>query len=183
MWLIKIESENQPPDIPCIPDGPAVGHVEEEYTYISNTSDPEMDDIYYMFDWGDGNYSEWIGPFKSGETVNASHTWFKQNVYQIRVKAKDSLSYESNWSESRSIVIKQIPMETVLLIGLVSNLESDDEFYVFESDLLLLIKFNPFEPALYSNHEPILISKEYLGILFLLFNYGYIFGFFNVAII
>jgi len=183
MWLLKTESENQPPMQPRMPDGPAVGHIDEEYTYTTNTTDPEMDDIYYMFDWGDGNFSDWIGPFSSGQTANASHTWIEQNVYQIRVKAKDSLSYESNWSESRAIVIQQTPLETVLLIGLVSNLKSDDEYYIFNSDLLLLIKFNPFEPNLYSHKEAILISNEYFGLLLLLFNYGYIFGFFNAAVI
>ena len=52
-----------------------------------------------MFDWGDNTTSQWIGPFKSGETINASHTWKEEGTYRIRVKAKDTSGLESPWSD------------------------------------------------------------------------------------
>jgi hypothetical protein len=33
------------------------------------------DEIYYLFDWGDGTDIGWLGPYDSVDTVTASHTW------------------------------------------------------------------------------------------------------------
>ncbi len=182
MWLIKIESENHPPKTPDRPTGPTEGHIEKQYTYTANTTDPETDDIYYKWDWGDGNISDWIGPYKSGETVDISHTWFTPGLYQIRVKAQDTFLYETNWSEPLAVIISHKPLDPVFLFGLISNFYSTSEFYSFNADLLLCIKFNPFEPILYSSGEVILISREYLGAI-LLPPFGIIFGFFSTAVI
>jgi len=58
-----------------------------------------------MFDWGDGNQSEWLGPFDQRETVNISHIWSLEGVYNITVKAKDSYGNESGWSEPLTVNI------------------------------------------------------------------------------
>jgi len=58
-----------------------------------------------MFDWGDGTNSGWVGPYNSGQTASASHTWLIKGTYQIRVKAKDTTDLESPWSETLSITI------------------------------------------------------------------------------
>jgi len=88
-----------PPDTPEI-TGSTHGRVGVEYTYhTSNVTDPEGDDIYYLFDWGDSTYTGWIGPFASGESGSATHKWFIQGDYEIRVKAKDSYGLESPWSD------------------------------------------------------------------------------------
>lgn len=87
------------PNIPSKPDGPTTGVVNVEYTYSTTTTDPNGDQIYYMFSWGDGTDSGWIGPFDSGVTAAASHTWSSSGDYEIRVKAKDTNGVESGWSE------------------------------------------------------------------------------------
>ena len=96
-WLIKVK--NVPPNKPSPPQGEANGKINREYTYTTSTIDPNGDEVYYMFDWGDNTTSEWIGPFKSGETINASHTWKEEGTYKIRVKAKDVNGLESPWSD------------------------------------------------------------------------------------
>jgi len=96
-WLIKVK--NVPPNKPSRPQGEANGKINREYTYTTSTSDSNGDEIYYMFDWGDNTTSQWIGPFKSGETINASHTWKEEGTYKIRVKAKDANGLESPWSD------------------------------------------------------------------------------------
>jgi hypothetical protein len=64
-----------------------------------------------MWDWGDGNYSEWVGPYASGETGEASYNWSDLGDYEVRAIAKDIHNVKSNWSEPHiiSIVENQPP--------------------------------------------------------------------------
>jgi hypothetical protein len=96
---------NQPPNTPGKPNGPAQGKIKQTYTYTAVTTDVDGDQISYQFDWGDGSMSEWVGPFNSGVTASASHTWTKKGNYGIKVKAKDSHGAESAWSESLPITM------------------------------------------------------------------------------
>jgi hypothetical protein len=110
---VKIYSENIPPDRPSTPSGPVSGKVGYSYTYSTSTTDADGDQIYYLFDWGDGTYSGWEGPYLSGETASATHAWNVEGTYPIRVKAKDdpngdgdlSDGTESNWSDPLSVTI------------------------------------------------------------------------------
>jgi hypothetical protein len=91
---------NQPPNKPSKPSGRIHGRMGVEYSYTTSTTDPEGFQVYYMWDWGDGSFSDWLGPYDSGLTVSASHSWSKGS-YNIRVKAKDdAYSGESDWSDS-----------------------------------------------------------------------------------
>jgi hypothetical protein len=92
-------SYQQPPIKPNKPNGISNGKTGEEYEYITSTSDPENDDIYYLFDWGDNTITDWIGPFLSGETAIIAHVWDEVGDYNIKVKAKDEFGAESEWSD------------------------------------------------------------------------------------
>jgi hypothetical protein len=96
-WAL-IQEQNTPPYKPII-SGPAQGHINEKYTYSANASDPEGDDVFYWFEWGDGTNTGWLGPAASNDIVYANHTWSTKGMFTIRVKAKDTLGAESNWSE------------------------------------------------------------------------------------
>jgi hypothetical protein len=74
-----------------------------EYDFSSSTTDPESEDIFYLFDWGDGTDSDWLGPHNSGETCIASHSWADAGTYEVKVKAKDVLDNESGWSEALTV--------------------------------------------------------------------------------
>ncbi len=95
--------ENLPPERPDPPTGPNNGKFSKVYTYIASTTDPNEDQIEYMFDWGDGTTSGWLGPYDSGEECSASHKW-GYGSYQIKVKARDTTDFvETDWSDSLSI--------------------------------------------------------------------------------
>jgi SagB-type dehydrogenase family enzyme len=89
---------NNPPDKPIL-FGPTSGKPGTEYTFSSNASDPDGDQIYYLFNWDDGTTSYWQGPFESGKVVEESHSWADKGSYTIRVKAKDDFGGESDWSD------------------------------------------------------------------------------------
>ena len=52
-----------------------------------------------MMRWGDGNYSEWVGPYASGDIVSLNYCWENKGEYEIKVKAKDIHGKKSDWSE------------------------------------------------------------------------------------
>jgi hypothetical protein len=96
---------NQPPNKPVKPVGPTTGAVNRLYRFTTTTADPDGDYIYYQWNWGDGNISEWIGPYKSNMKVLVSHSWTRGGTYQIKVKAKDIRGLESSWSDPLRIRI------------------------------------------------------------------------------
>lgn len=90
---------------PDRPSGRRNGKVGIEYKYKSRTTDPQGDYIYYLFDWGDGNKSGWLGPYASGNSVEESYLWTEKSNFEIKVKAKDTNGHESIWSDPLPISI------------------------------------------------------------------------------
>jgi len=104
--LVSTNYENSPlesPSKPSKPSGPTSGDPGVTYEYTSSTTDPQGDQIYYLFDWGDESDSGWLGPYESGESVTASHKWSREANYKIKVKAKDPEDHESLWSDPLSV--------------------------------------------------------------------------------
>ncbi len=99
-WLVKISDyDNQRPSKPETPAGKTKGKPGTEYTYSSSCTEPEGEILYYIWDWGDKNYTYWLGPYDSGGSAEASYTWGQKGKYAVRVKAKDIFGGESDWSE------------------------------------------------------------------------------------
>jgi len=96
---LSIAGESQPPEKPEAPIGHTSGGIKVEHTYTAVTTDPDGDKIYYLFDWGNGKFSEWVGPYSSGQTAQASHKWSEDGEYEIRVKAKDDHGVQGEWSD------------------------------------------------------------------------------------
>jgi PKD repeat protein len=103
--------ENFPPDKPIKPSGATNGKAGVEYIYTSSTTDPNVNQLFYQWDWGDGNISNWLGPFESGHTANASYSWVTQGDYQIKVKTKDVYDAESEWSDPLPISMPKNKIE------------------------------------------------------------------------
>jgi len=97
---------NQPPEQPNTPLGPTSGYAGITYTYSTSTNDSDGDDVYYQWNWGP-EVSEWLGPYSSGQSVEASYTWDTPGEYQISVKAKDINDAES--TESSSLTVHIVP--------------------------------------------------------------------------
>jgi len=87
---------NRAPNIPSQPSGPTSVYAGAAYTYSTNTTDPDGDDLYYLFNWGDNSTTS-VGPAASGATVSASHSWNSTGIYGVKVKAYDGWLLTS-WS-------------------------------------------------------------------------------------
>jgi hypothetical protein len=93
----------QEPNQPSQPNGPVNGRINVESYYETSVIDPNADQIYLMWDWGDGSLSEWLGPYNSGEQITTSHLWSKVGNFEIKVRAKDIFEQQSEWSDPLSI--------------------------------------------------------------------------------
>lgn len=98
-------SQPDAPNKPSRPDGPTNVKPNIEATYTTSTTDPNGDQIYYLFNWGDDSNSGWLGPYDSGQIVTASHSWSRRGTFKVKVKAKDTKGHESPWSESLKVSI------------------------------------------------------------------------------
>jgi hypothetical protein len=100
---IKVAGDSTPPNKPEKPSGPNSGRKNKEYTFTTSTNDSDGDDIFYRFSWGDDEYSDWIGPFSSGEIASGSNIWTSDGNYSVKVIAKDDNGAIGSWSESLKI--------------------------------------------------------------------------------
>jgi hypothetical protein len=90
---------NDPPNIPEKPTGRDSGKPGTTYLYSTTSTDPEGQQLWFQWDWGDGNLSDWIGPIPSGGTSMITHSWTKKGMYEVKVKCRDPYNEESGWSE------------------------------------------------------------------------------------
>jgi len=85
--------ENQRPNKPAQPSGPARGRPGTDYTFTTSATDSDGDQVSYRWDWGDGNFSEWL------DTTEATYSWSAEDNYDVRVMARDEQGGESDWSD------------------------------------------------------------------------------------
>lgn len=135
IWIIKLEGNNQIPDVPSI-DGPSNVRVNRKTEYSIVTNDPNQDIVSYYVDWGDGTTDEWTDFSKSGTEVFLKHTWKKQGAYMVKVKAKDPYNAESDWCEIQLEVAKNANFAQSLLLRL---LERFPNVYLVLRALLILL--------------------------------------------
>jgi hypothetical protein len=86
--------------------GPELGEPGVVYNFSFISIDPLGFDLFYYIEWGDGNTSEWIGPYPSNVSINVSHYWENQGNYTIRAKCNNSNGSISNWSKEHNISIQ-----------------------------------------------------------------------------
>ena len=112
------ENENTKPEKPEMPVGEKKGQVGEEYEFTSSTNDLDGDQIYFKWDFGDGTFSEWLGPYASGEEVSVLKSWDKKGTYQVKVKARDEHRADSEWSDPLPVkmpIINNFPIISFIL--------------------------------------------------------------------
>jgi len=89
---------NYPPEKPQI-TGEVNGIAGTMYSYSIASRDKHKEDtLFYKIDWGDGNISDWVGPKKSEQIINLSHTWSQEGNFIIKVVVKDDCGAESDWA-------------------------------------------------------------------------------------
>lgn len=86
---------------PAAPLGPTYGFQNVSYTYSIMTSNPNAT---WMFDWGDGNRSEWLQVGDSEHTIVQTHKWNTPGAYRVRAKYRSPTVGET-WSSVLLVTI------------------------------------------------------------------------------
>ena len=107
--------DNEPPEVIDI-HGPTEGKIGEEYTYCVTALDPDYDLIYVLWNWDDGNITDWLGPYGSGQEICENHTWEYQGIYVIKVKVKDKYGAEAKASLEVTIPRERAYKNNLLII-------------------------------------------------------------------
>jgi len=94
------------PEPPAKPSGPTYVYKGYTYYYSTVTLDPNDDNVYYWFFWGD-NTDNIIGPYLSGVTATASHSWSSTGYFWIYVLAQDSTGRWSWWSPGLQVYVAE----------------------------------------------------------------------------
>ncbi|HVQ00162.1 MAG TPA: C13 family peptidase [Candidatus Thermoplasmatota archaeon] len=97
---------SNPPEKPSTPVGKTTVCWDRMYNYTSSTSDPDGDQVYYLFNWGDGTNSGWLGPYSSGQTATGSHDWPTLGDFNLTVRARDSWGAMSPASDPLQVSVK-----------------------------------------------------------------------------
>jgi len=101
---VTITGPNRAPNTPSIPSGPASGVSGTAYSYSTSATDPDINQVKYTFDWGDGTTSV-TNLVNSGTEASMSHTWSAAGTYLVRAMATDSKNATSGWSNTLSVTI------------------------------------------------------------------------------
>jgi hypothetical protein len=108
---------NRPPRKPSRPVGEKRGKVGTEYRYSTSAIDPDGDQVFYLFSFGDGTTSGWTGPYASGQTGKVINKWDRRGIYFVRAKAKDIYEAESPWSDP---LIVRMPRSVLLFHNILA---------------------------------------------------------------
>jgi len=92
--------------------GPTNGKVGTRQEFSARPRKPDNAPFHYLFDWGDGNDSGWIGPYNPGQLATSSYTWNEMGVYVVRVKIKDCYNLESGW-EGLSVSVPKNELSSI----------------------------------------------------------------------
>ena len=103
---VKIAA-NSPPAIPAIPSGPTSGNPGKSYSYTTSATDPNGDQVKYIFSWGDGTTTT-TGLVDSGTAASASHIWSTAGTYLVKARARDSKGATSALSSSLAVTISAL---------------------------------------------------------------------------
>ncbi len=122
-------NEQNPPII----DGPTYGEKNVEYDYTFTTDDPEEDQIWIQIDWGNGDITDWEGPYTSGEVVTNSNSWSKDGTYEVKARTKDRW-HQSGWSDIYEVIIGNRPPDAPTINGPKSGEAGNILSYKFKSN-------------------------------------------------
>ena len=120
MYCFGGESDNNPPNTPKEILGPKYYRPYVEYTYNTSTYDPDGDELYYKWWWGEGG-TDWLGPFNSNETVEINITFFYDYPETIKVIVQDSYHARSDWARLEVRVQRDKTIASSLLLMLLER--------------------------------------------------------------
>jgi hypothetical protein len=134
-YIMAVFTENLAPDNPEKPDGPNSGEINTELEFSTSTIDPNGNKVYYQWSWGDGTFSDWLGPYNSGAEISTTHAFSGPRDYEVKVKAKDETGLISDWSTPIIVSISSRPTAPQISGPNNGQINTDYDFTFVSTDL------------------------------------------------
>ncbi|MEW5993432.1 MAG: hypothetical protein AB1744_03455 [Candidatus Zixiibacteriota bacterium] len=96
---------NTGPDDPPAPAGPSSGYTDSTYEFVAGATDPDSDLLYYRWSWGEGDTTDWLGPFDAGVPCTLTHVWTADGMYDVTFQTRDVFRSESGWSTATTVAV------------------------------------------------------------------------------
>jgi len=103
---IGVNVQNSNPNKPAEPSGSSTGYTQTTYTFSTFATDPDGDQIEYIYDWGDGTESN-LG------ASNRDYKWSTVGNFCVKARAADIHGAVSSWSDCLNISIASPPAPSI----------------------------------------------------------------------
>jgi len=127
---VNLISKTVKADLPTNPilTGNTTGHKNMEYSYTALSTDPDGENISYIFSWGDESNTT-TEYYPSGITGNATHVWTYAGIFNIWVQSKD----QNNATSGKTYLT--ILIDTIKLsdLGYLIDHDGDGVYDMFQS--------------------------------------------------
>ena len=100
--IFCVTAADNNPYIPFAPSGPSKCSLSACYEFTYYTTDVGS---LWMFDWGDGNFSDWIEVKDSDTQISAHHGWTSQGIYEVRIRHRSLVLGNSTWSSPLTVTV------------------------------------------------------------------------------
>jgi hypothetical protein len=104
---VELYSGGEPPYQPSKPSGQTDVKFLQTCVYTTAATDPEDDDVYYQWDWGEYQGPWFLVPRASGRPIVRPHTWLTLGEHTVRVRAKDTFGNIGDWSEPVTVTVSE----------------------------------------------------------------------------
>ncbi|MBN1280765.1 MAG: PKD domain-containing protein [Candidatus Thermoplasmatota archaeon] len=165
-------TEDQPPYQPQVIEGPTAAGPGIQLTFTAVAPDPEGDEVHYQWDWGDGNFSDWLGPYAFGAHAAAEYHWAANGTYDVRVRAKDGDGKISEWSMAYQVSIAwQLQLRNLRPGYLYLNFFGFDQGFAYIYaldfyDIALMISTDGFTVNASASEEVALVVFQMMNLLY-----------------
>ncbi len=93
-----------PPDQPEQPTGPAACTTGVAARFVTKTTHPLGDSVWFQFDWGD-TVGDWRGPVAPESVYDEEHYFAAAGAFGVKVRAKDVRNHMSTWSDPLAVSV------------------------------------------------------------------------------
>jgi hypothetical protein len=98
--------QNQAPSVASQPTtGCAMNLNGANIAFATQATEPDGDQIYYRWAFGNDDSSTWVGPYNSGEACMINYTYSAPGSYNVSILTKDPWLVGSVWSTPKTIMV------------------------------------------------------------------------------
>ncbi len=130
---IITDKPNLPPNKPTV-SGNIIGSINIDYDYTVIATDPDNDNILYIFVWDDST-NDTISPFFANNTAfNTSHNWTSAGIYTIKIYVKDTSNATSERAELTVFIDIGVKFIDDVINGYLIDYQMDGTYDVFHDN-------------------------------------------------